>query len=60
MIFKPLISLGKNHLQYRRQVHYPEDGKYTIKPLENTHLAGRDPKSGRVVAKGIGGGLKHK
>lgn len=29
-------------------------------PLENTHLAGRDPVTGRVVANGIGGGIKHK
>lgn len=31
-----------------------------MKPLDVTHLAGRDPKTGRVVAKGIGGGVKHK
>lgn len=31
-----------------------------MSPLENTHLAGRDPISGRLVAKGIGGGIKHK
>lgn len=31
-------------------VHYPEDKKYTIKPLEVTHLAGRDPVTGRVVS----------
>uniref|UniRef100_A0A1B0DI44 Uncharacterized protein n=1 Tax=Phlebotomus papatasi TaxID=29031 RepID=A0A1B0DI44_PHLPP len=43
---------------FRRIVHFPEE--YTIKPLEVTNLAGRDPKTGRVVAKGIGGGIKHK
>uniref|UniRef100_A0A0A9WKF0 39S ribosomal protein L2, mitochondrial n=1 Tax=Lygus hesperus TaxID=30085 RepID=A0A0A9WKF0_LYGHE len=43
---------------YRRKVHYPEE--YTIKPLEVTNLAGRDPVSGRVVVKGIGGGIKRK
>lgn len=43
-----------------RLVHYPKDNKYTIRPLEVTHLAGRDPETGRVVAKGIGGGVKHK
>lgn len=32
-----------------RLVHYPEDKKYTIKPLNVTHLAGRDPVTGRVV-----------
>lgn len=46
--------------QFRRLVHYPEDYKYTVKPLNVTHLAGRDPVTGRVVAKGIGGGVKHK
>lgn len=30
-------------------MHYPEDKNYTIKPLEVTHLAGRDPVTGRVV-----------
>lgn len=46
---------GAGH-QFRRVVHYPEE--YTIKPLKITHLAGRDPESGRLVAKGIGGGIK--
>jgi len=44
--------------QFRRIVHYPEE--YTVEPLKTTHLAGRDPVTGRVVAKGIGGGVKHK
>lgn len=44
--------------QYRRIIHFPKE--YTIKPLDTTHLAGRDPVTGRVVAKGIGGGIKHK
>lgn len=43
-----------------RTVHYPEDGVYTIRPLEVTNLAGRDPVTGRVVANGIGGGIKYK
>nr|XP_033340417.1 39S ribosomal protein L2, mitochondrial [Megalopta genalis] len=43
---------------YRRIVHYKDE--YTVEPLEVTHLAGRDPNTGRVIAKGIGGGLKHK
>lgn len=43
---------------FRRIVHYPDE--YTVRPLEVTNLAGRDPISGRVVAKGIGGGIKHK
>lgn len=49
---------GAGEGQFRRVVHYPDE--YTIKPLNNTHLAGRDPVSGRVIAKGIGGGIKHK
>lgn len=51
---------GKSKKQFRRIVHFPEDGKYTVQPLDNTHLAGRDPVSGRKVAQGIGGGVKHK
>lgn len=51
----PMTGRGKS---FRRTVHYPET--YTVKPLEVTHLAGRDPVSGRVVCNGIGGGVKHK
>ncbi|XP_045501335.1 39S ribosomal protein L2, mitochondrial [Colias croceus] len=54
-IVKPKPGFGKS---YRRIVHFPEE--YTVKPLDVTNLAGRDPESGRVVAKGIGGGIKHK
>ncbi|CAG9790959.1 unnamed protein product [Diatraea saccharalis] len=54
-IIKPRPGFGK---AYRRIVHFPEE--YTVKPLEVTNLAGRDPITGRVVAKGIGGGIKHK
>lgn len=57
MVDKPKPGTG---IAYRRIVHYPEDGKYTVQPLKITHLAGRDPVTGRLVAKGIGGGLKHK
>ncbi|KAL5293167.1 MRPL2.2 family protein [Megaselia abdita] len=57
MIEKPKPGTG---ISYRRIVHYPENGEYTVQPLKITHLAGRDPVSGRLVAKGIGGGLKHK
>ncbi|KAJ8962138.1 hypothetical protein NQ318_018095 [Aromia moschata] len=52
---KPQIGNGKS---FRRIVHYPTD--YTVKPLNVTNLGGRDPKSGRLVVKGIGGGIKHK
>ncbi|XP_025199438.1 39S ribosomal protein L2, mitochondrial [Melanaphis sacchari] len=43
---------------FRREIEWPE--KYTIKPLNNKHLAGRDPDTGRVVVKGLGGGIKQK
>ncbi|KAF5304336.1 hypothetical protein FQA39_LY09715 [Lamprigera yunnana] len=52
---KPLPGFG---ISYRRIIHYPEE--YTVKPLDVTNLAGRDPVSGRIVCKGIGGGIKHK
>ncbi|CAG0890519.1 unnamed protein product [Darwinula stevensoni] len=45
--------------QYWRKVHFPEDGKYTIEPLKVTRLGGRDPVTGRVVVKTIGGGWKY-
>ncbi|XP_026750202.2 39S ribosomal protein L2, mitochondrial [Galleria mellonella] len=54
-IEKPKPGFGKS---YRRIVHFTDE--YTVKPLEVTNLAGRDPVTGRVVAKGIGGGIKHK
>lgn len=54
-IKKPLPGTGR---AFRRIVHYPKE--YTVKPLEVTNLAGRDPETGRVVCKGIGGGIKHK
>jgi len=43
---------------YRRIVHFPKE--YTVEPLPVTNLAGRDPLTGRVVCKGIGGGIKYK
>lgn len=51
----PQIGHGK---AFRRIVHFPEE--YTVKPLEVTNLGGRDPVTGRLVVKGIGGGIKHK
>lgn len=60
-IFGKLVTKpqpGAGNKSYRRIVHFPE--KYTVKPLEVTNLGGRDPVTGRVVAKGIGGGIKHK
>lgn len=43
-IVKPKPGLGKS---YRRIVHFPDE--YTVKPLEVTNLAGRDPVSGKFV-----------
>nr|CAG4644272.1 EOG090X0COM [Lepidurus arcticus] len=44
---------------FRRVVHYPEDGKYTIEPLKVTKVGGRDSVTGRVVVGTIGGGMKY-
>lgn len=41
-IDKPKPGFGKS---YRRIVHFPEN--YTVKPLEVTNLAGRDPETGK-------------
>lgn len=60
-VFGKLLTIPKPGVKgksYRRIVHFPE--KYTVKPLDVTNLAGRDPVTGRVVCKGIGGGIKHK
>ena len=51
--------IGAN-ANYRHIVHYPEDGKYTIKKLPMTKLAGRDPVTGRKVIQGFRGGAKRK
>lgn len=55
IVEKPKPGAGK---QFRRIVHYTDE--YTVQPLKISHLAGRDPESGRMVAKGIGGGIKQK
>ncbi|XP_076241401.1 mitochondrial ribosomal protein L2 [Calliopsis andreniformis] len=49
---------GVDGKSYRRIVHFKDE--YTVEPLKVTNLGGRDPVTGRVVAKGIGGGIKHK
>ncbi|XP_022904886.1 large ribosomal subunit protein uL2m [Onthophagus taurus] len=54
-IIKPEIGKG---VAFRRKIHYPKE--YTVKPLEVTNLGGRDPETGRMVVRGIGGGIKHK
>jgi len=45
---------------YRHIIHYPEDGKYTIKKLDVTKLGGRHPVTGKKVIEGVGGGSKQK
>jgi len=45
---------------YHHIIHYPEDGKYTIKKLNVTKLGGRHPVTGRKVIEGVGGGSKQK
>lgn len=55
IVEKPQIGHG---ISFRRRVNYPEE--YTVKPLNVTNLGGRDPVTGRLVVKGIGGGIKHK
>lgn len=37
---------------------YPPDNKYTIMPLKIKKLGGRDPETGKVVVKTLGGGNK--
>lgn len=44
--------------KYKYDVIYPADGRYTTKPLPIQKLGGRDPVTGRVVVKTIGGGNK--
>ncbi|XP_076174649.1 mitochondrial ribosomal protein L2 [Ptiloglossa arizonensis] len=55
---KKLPKPGVDGISYRRIVHFKDE--YTVEPLKVTNLAGRDPVSGRVIANGIGGGVKHK
>lgn len=45
---------------YKRIIHYPEDGQYTIKKLPVTKLGGRNPETGRKVIQRFGGGSKQK
>jgi len=54
-----LVNRGDS-LNYRHIIHYPEDGKYTIKKLDVTKLGGRHPLTGRKVIEAVGGGSKQK
>src|SRR5437763_28851 len=44
--------------KYRYLPILPPDGRYTTKPLPIRKLGGRDPETGRVVVRTIGGGNK--
>lgn len=55
LVKKPEIGRG---IAFRRIVNFKDN--YTVEPLKVTNLGGRDPATGRVVVKGIGGGIKHK
>jgi len=56
----PNICGSRAAENYRHIIHYPEDGKYTIKKLDVTKLGGRHPVTGRKVIEGVGGGHKQK
>jgi len=58
-IDRPTPGTGR---QYKYQVIYPEDGKYTIKHLPCNHLHGRDPETGRKVVRtwGVGRYTKYR
>jgi len=45
---------------YRYIVHFPEDGKYTVRKLPLTKLGGRDQLTGRKIIGRVGGGSKWK
>jgi len=51
---------ASREIDYRRIIHYPKDGKYTIKKLDITKLGGRHPETGKKVIEGVGGGSKRK
>jgi hypothetical protein len=57
---KKLMGKIGPHENYRRIVHYPEDGEYTIRRLPITKLGGRDPVTGRKIIQAVGGGSKQK
>jgi len=51
---------ASREIDYRRVIHYPENGEYTIRKLSMTKLGGRHPGTGRKVIEGVGGGSKRK
>jgi len=60
-LHKPPNKVGSRAAEnYRHIIHYPEDGKYTIKKLDVTKLGGRHPVTGKKVIEAVGGGSKQK
>lgn len=49
---------GWKPIGYKWMIQFPADGKYTMKKLTLHKLGGRDPVTGRVVVKTLGGGHK--
>ena len=52
----PPFKIRPEANKYRFKPIYPEDGRYTTRPLPIQKLGGRDPVTGRVVVRTIGGG----
>lgn len=44
---------GWKAIGHRYLVKFPEDGKYTLKKLPVNKLAGRDPKTGKIIHSSI-------
>jgi len=54
----PFGMIPPEPFKYNWRPILPPDGKYTIRPLKISKLAGRHPETGRVIVKGLGGGNK--
>lgn len=55
----PGFVQGEPH-KYRLRVQWPPDGLYTTTPLPIDTLAGRDPETGKVVVRTLGGAAHRK
>ncbi|RWS30014.1 ribosomal protein L2-like protein [Leptotrombidium deliense] len=53
----PLKVMPREH-DFNWQPIYPKDGEYTVQKLKIKKLAGRDPETGKVVVRTLGGGNK--
>jgi len=56
----PNVVGHRASLDYHKIVHYPNNGKYTIRKLPITKLGGRHPVTGIKVISGVGGGSKQR